>query len=79
MINNSFKNNYPLIYSILVASLQTDKGRELIKEFEGDTRTIISKLEHYHTQSNVAQHEVVSLTTYIINLNLSDSWKGTTR
>ena len=79
MINNSFKNNYPFIYSILVTSLQTDKGRELIKEFEGDTRTIISKLEHYHTQSNVAQHEVVSLTTYIINLNLSDSWKGTTR
>ena len=48
-------------------------------EFEGDARTIISKLHHYHTQSNVAQHEVVNLTTYITTLNLADSWKGTTR
>ena len=39
------------------------KGRELVKEFEGDTRSILSKLHHYHTQSNVAQHEVVTLTT----------------
>ena len=63
----------------MVASLQTHKGRELEKEFEGDVRTIISKLHHYHTQSDVTQHEVVTLTTYITNLNLTDSWKGTTR
>ena len=55
------------------------KGRELVKEFEGDARTIISKLHHYHTKSNVAQHEVVTLKTYITNLSLTDSWKGTTR
>ena len=47
--------------------------------FEGDARTIISKLHHYHTQSNVAQHEVVTLTAYITNQNLTDSWKGTSR
>ena len=29
-----------------------------MKEFEGDARTIISNLHHYHTESNVAQHEV---------------------
>ena len=61
------------MYSALVTPLQTDKGRELIKEIEGDARTIISKLNHYHT----AQHEVMTLTTYI-NLSLTDSWKGTT-
>ena len=69
-----FHEKQSFIYSVLVISLQTDKGRELIKEFEGDARTIISKLHHHHTQSNVAQHEVVTLTTYITNLNLTDSW-----
>ena len=63
----------------MVTSLQTDKGRELVKEFEGDARSILSKLHHYHTQSNVEQHEVVTLTTYITNLSITDSWKGTTR
>ena len=57
-----------------------DKGRELVKEFEGDARSILSKLHHYHTQSKVGQHEVVTLTTYITYLSLTDSWwKGTTR
>ena len=63
----------------MVTSLQTDKGRELVKEFEGDARFILSKLDDYHTQSNVAQHEVVTLTTYITILSLTDSWKGTIR
>ena len=73
-----FEEKQSLVYSVLVTSVQTDKGRELVKELEGDARTIISKLHHYHTQSNVAQHEVVTLTTYITSLNLTDSWKGTT-
>ena len=74
-----FEEKQSFVYSVLVTSLQTDKGRGLVKEYEGDERTIISKLHHYHTQSNVAQHEVVTLTTYITNLKLADSWKGTTR
>ena len=60
-------------------SLQTEKGRELVKEFEGDAGSIIPELHHYHTKSNVAQHEIVKLTTYITNLSLTDSWKGTTK
>ena len=51
----------------------------MVKEFEGDARSILSKLHHYHTQSNEARHDVVTLTTYITNLSLTDSWKGTTR
>ena len=62
---------------MLVTSLQTEKGSELVKEFEGGARSILSKLHYYHTQPNVAQHEVVTLTTYITNLSLTDSWKGT--
>ena len=74
-----FHEKQSFVYSVLVTSLQTEKGRELVKEFEGDARSILSKLYHYHTQSNVAQHEVVTLTTYSTNLSLTDSWKGTTR
>ena len=74
-----FQEKQSFVYSVLDTSLQTDKGRELVKEFEGDARFILSKLHHYHTQANVAQHEVLTLTTYITNQSLTDSWKGTTR
>ena len=74
-----FQEKQSFVYSVLVTSLQTDKGGELVREFDGDSRSILSKLHHCHTQSNVAQREVVTLTTYITNLSLTDSWKGTTR
>ena len=48
----------------------------MVKEFEGDARSIILKLHHYHTKSNVAQHDIITLTTDITNLTLNDSWKG---
>ena len=74
-----FEEKQSFVYSVLFTSFQTDKGRELVKEFEEDARTIISKLHHYHTESNVAQQEIVTLTTYITNLSLIHSWTGTTR
>ena len=36
-----FKGKQSFVYSVLVTSLQTEKGRELVKEFEGDARSII--------------------------------------
>ena len=74
-----FKGKQSFVYSVLVTSLQTEKGRELVKEFEGDARSIILKLHHHHTKSNVAQHDIITLTTEITNLTLNDSWKGTVR
>ena len=74
-----FKGKQSFVYSVLVTSLQTEKGRELDKEFEGDARSIILKLHHYHTKSNVAQHDIISLTTEITNLTLNDIWNGTVR
>ena len=74
-----FQGKQSFVYSVLVASLQTEKGRELVKEFEEDARSIILKLHHYHTKSNVAQHDIITLTTEISNLTLNDSWKGTVR
>ena len=74
-----FKGKQSFVYSVLVTSLQTEKGRELVKEFEGDARSIILQLHHYHTKSNVAQHDIITLTTDITNLTLNESWKGTVR
>ena len=74
-----FKRKQSFVYSVLVTSLQTEKGRELVKEFEGDARSIILQLHHYHTKSNVAQHDIITLTTDITNLTLNDSWNGTVR
>ena len=74
-----FKGKQSFVYSVLVTSLQKEKGRELVKEFEGDARSIILQLHHYHTKSNVAQHDIITLTTDITNLTLNDSWKGTVR
>ena len=74
-----FQGKQSFVYSVLVTFLQTEKGRELVKEFEGDARSIILKLHHYHTKSNVAQHDIITLTTEITNLTLNDSWKGTVR
>ena len=74
-----FQGKQSFVYSLLVTSLQTERGRELVKEFEGDARSIILKLHHYHTKSNVAQHDTITLTTDITNLTLNDTWKGTVR
>ena len=74
-----FKAKQSFVYSVLVTSLQTERRRELVKEFEGDARSIILKLHHHHTKSNVAQHDIITLTTEVTNLTLNDSWKGTVR
>ena len=74
-----FQGKQSFVYSVLVTSPQTEKGRELVKKFEGDARSIILKLQHYHTKSNVAQHDIITLTTDITNLTLNDSWNGTVR
>ena len=74
-----FKRKQSFVYSVLVTSLQTEKGRELVKEFEGDARSIILQLHHYHTKLNVAQHDIITLTNDITNVTLNDNWKGTVR
>ena len=79
MKRNFSKESSHLYILFLVTSLQTKKGRELVKEFEGDARSIVLQLHHYHTKSNVAQHDIITLTTDITNLTLNDNWKGTVR
>ena len=59
--------------------LKQERGENWSKKFGGDARSIILQLHHYHTKSNVAQHDIITLTTDITNLTLNDSWKGTVR
>ena len=37
-----FTEKLSFLCSVWVTSLQTDKGKELVKEFEGDVRTILT-------------------------------------
>ena len=74
-----FSEQQPFMYSVLVVTLQTERGKELTKEFEDDTQQILAQLHEYHTKSEMAQHETVELTTYITNLRLTDTWKAATQ
>ena len=47
----------------------------MVKEFEGDARSIILKLHHYQSKSNVAQLDIITLTKTSPNLRL-DPPKG---
>ena len=64
------------MYSALVVTIQTERGKELNKEYEDDAQRILAELHEYYTKSEMAQHEIVELTTYITNLRLTDTWKG---
>ena len=40
----------------------------LFKEYADDAQVILSELHDYHTNSKMAQHGIVELTSYITNL-----------
>ena len=67
------------MYSVLVVAHQTERGKELTKEFKDDAQEILAELHDYHNKSKMAQHEIVELTTYTNNLRITDTWKGTTQ
>ena len=67
------------MYSVLVVTLQTEREKELTKEYKDDTQKILAELHNYHTKSEMAQHEIAKLTTYITNLRLTNMWKWMTQ
>ena len=67
------------MYSVLVVTLQTERGKEVTEEFKDDAQQILAELHDCHTKSEMAQHEIVELITYITNLRLTDTWKGMTQ
>ena len=58
------------IYSVLVVTLQTETRKEFTKEFE-DAQQILVELHDYHAKSEMTQHKIVELTTYITNISLT--------
>ena len=74
-----FAEQQSFMYSVPVISLQTEQGKKLVKEYEDDAQIILSELHENHTNSEMAQHAIVELTSYITNLHLTDTWKGTTQ
>ena len=44
------------MYSVLVTTLQTERGRELTKKFEGDAQRILEELHIYCTQSEMTHN-----------------------
>ena len=64
------------MYSILVATLQSERGKELTQEHEGDAQQILTELHEYHTKSEMAQHENVELTTNSPTSDLLTHAKG---
>ena len=79
MKRNFSKESSPLYILFWLLPFKQKRGENWSKEIEGDARSIILKLHHYHTKSNVAQHDIITLTTDISNLTLNDSWKETVR
>ena len=76
-----FREQQVFVYSVLVRIIQTDQGRAYVREHEHDedARAVLKKLHVLHTESDLAKREVLRLTSYISNLRLDDSWRGTTR
>ena len=68
-----FAEQQSFMYSVLIMSLQTDTGKELVNDYEDDAQVILSELHEHHTNSEMGQHESVELTSYITNLHLSDN------
>ena len=69
------------MFSILVKILQTDKGKALVKKHDSDrdAQAILAELHQFQTSSELASNEITRLITYLTNLRLNDSWKGTTQ
>ena len=63
------------MYSALVVTIETKRGKALTKELKDDTQQILSELHEYHTKSEMAQYENVELTMYVTIWTLSKSKK----
>ncbi|KAL7571052.1 hypothetical protein ACA910_003768 [Epithemia clementina (nom. ined.)] len=75
-----FNEQQKFLYSVLLTNLQTDEGKSIVRAHakDKDAQAIIRELRHHYTKSTVARNEITRLTTYITNLRLDSSWRGTT-
>ena len=65
--------------SIFSTTLQTDRGKKFVREYEGDfdAQMVYAKLHKYYTASVGARISASDMLSYITSAKF-DSWKGTT-
>ncbi|KAL7565948.1 hypothetical protein ACA910_008406 [Epithemia clementina (nom. ined.)] len=75
-----FHEQQKFLYSVLLTNLQTDEGKSIVRAHakDKDAQATLRELCHHYTKSTVARNEITRLTTYITNLRLDSSWRGTT-
>ncbi|KAL7567108.1 hypothetical protein ACA910_009437 [Epithemia clementina (nom. ined.)] len=75
-----FNEQQKFLYSVLLTTLQTDEGKSIVRAHakDKDAQAILRELRRHYTKSTVARNEITRLTTYITNLCLDSSWRGTT-
>ncbi|KAL7569938.1 hypothetical protein ACA910_008598 [Epithemia clementina (nom. ined.)] len=75
-----FNEQQKFLYSVLLTNLQTDEDKSIVRAHakDKDAQAILRELRHHYTKSAVARNEITRLTTYITNLCLDSSWRGTT-
>ena len=73
-----FQDQQDFLYSVLISSLKTDFSEALVKDHEGDAQLIIELLHEHHTgNSQYSRSEINSITKYLTNIKLDDTWRGT--
>ncbi|KAL7570793.1 hypothetical protein ACA910_014422 [Epithemia clementina (nom. ined.)] len=75
-----FHEQQKFLYSVLLTTLQTDEGKSIVRAHakDKDAQAILRELRYHYTKSTVVRNEITRLTTYITNLCLDSSWRGTT-
>ena len=65
-------------HSVLISSLKTEFSEALVKDHEGDAQLILELLhEHHIGNSQYSRAEINRITTYLTNIKLDDTWRGT--
>ena len=73
-----FQEQQDFLYSVLISSLKTDFSEALVKDHEGDAQLILELLHEHHTgNSQYSRSEINSITKYLTNIKLGDTWRGT--
>jgi hypothetical protein len=75
-----FQEQQKFMYKVLLKILQTDETRAIVRQHakDKDAQKIIHEVHQFYTNSSVAAKEITRLTTYITNVRLDNSWRGTT-
>ena len=76
-----FAEKQKFLYAVLEQKVLTDKGKDILREFEvdGNAQKVYGKLKKHHLNSTNAAIDNLKLLTYITSAKLGNGeWRGTT-